>query len=114
MPEVRILDADPALHDLLEEWLTGSGFRVSVGGTSRPDLLIVDLRAPRNGGTFVLRRVRQLYPGVPAIALSSHFFAEIETTGAVARFLGVEAALPKPVSQDALLAAARRLAAVDA
>jgi CheY-like chemotaxis protein len=110
MPEVRILDADPALHDLLEEWLDATGYRVSRAGPARPDLVIVDLRAPREGGGDVLRRVKLDYPGVPVLALSSQFFAGIGSHGAVARVLGVEGALPKPVAQDALLATVRRLA----
>ena len=43
------------------------------------------------------------------IALSSNFFPGVESTGAVARELGVAAVLPKPVTREALVAAVRRV-----
>jgi CheY-like chemotaxis protein len=45
----------------------------------------------------------------PVVALSSNFFARVEANGAVARALGVDAVLPKPLAREALIAAVRTL-----
>jgi DNA-binding response OmpR family regulator len=109
-PQVLVVDADPALLGLLEEWLGEQGCSVTqedAGG--RFDLVVVDVPHPRQGALDVLKRVARAYAGAPVLALSSNFFAGIESTGAVARALGVAGALPKPLARDALIAAVRRV-----
>jgi len=113
---VRILvaDADCALYGLLEEWLADAGYELA--GTCAPDkpvhdgydLIVVDVPFPR-ADVDVLKMLRQEHPGTPIIALSSHFFPGVEKTGALARELGVAAVLPKPLTREALLAAAQRV-----
>jgi DNA-binding response OmpR family regulator len=113
---VRILvaDADCALYGLLEEWFAASGWRLA--GACQPDetapdgydLILVDVPFPRAGGQDVLQGLAREHPGTPMIALSSNFFPGVESTGAVARELGVAAVLPKPVTREALVAAVRR------
>ena len=114
---IRILvaDADCALYGLLEEWLAGTGYELA--GACAPgepdrdgyDLIVVDVPFPR-ADVDVLKMLRQEHPGTPIIALSSSFFPGVERTGAVARDLGVAAVLPKPLTREALLGAAQRLA----
>ena len=114
-PRVLVVDADPALAGLLEEWLAADGCSVvdeqaaidSAG--NRFDLVVVDVPFPRQGGLSVLKRVANDHPGAPVLALSASFFAGVESTGAVARALGVAGVLPKPVSREALRAAVRTL-----
>ena len=110
---ILVVDADPALLDLLEEWLGEQGFRVVAEGEASVrndfDLAIVDVPFPRNGGLARLKRVAESHPGVPVLALSSNFFAGVASTGVVARALGVAGALAKPLSRDALLAAVSEL-----
>jgi hypothetical protein len=56
--------------------------------------------------------VKQLgarHPGKPLVALSSNFFARVEANGAVARSLGVDAVLPKPLTRAALIGALKDL-----
>jgi CheY-like chemotaxis protein len=113
-PRVLVVDADPALLGLLEEWLDGQGCRVVADGNEAEaqdgfDLAVVDVPFPRQGGLCRLKRVAERHPGVPILALSSNFFAGIANTGMVARALGVAGALPKPVSREALLAAVGEL-----
>jgi DNA-binding response OmpR family regulator len=113
---VRILvaDADCALYGLLEEWLAGTGYELA--GACAPDasarngydLIIVDVPFPR-ADVDVLNMLRHEHPGTPIIALSSSFFPGVERTGAVARDLGVAAVLSKPLTREALLAAAQRV-----
>jgi len=113
-PRVLVVDADPALLGLLEEWLDGRGYRVVPDGDDEAasdgfDLAVVDIPFPRQGGLCQLKRVAERHPGVPILALSSNFFASAAGTGLVARTLGVAGVLPKPLSREALVAAVGRV-----
>ena len=108
-----IVDADPALLGLLEEWLGEGGWSVQQERTDESpagdyDLIVADLPFPRHGSSALLRRLADENPGTPIVVLSSNFFPGIDAAGAVAKGLGVAAVLPKPVSRDALLAAVDR------
>jgi CheY-like chemotaxis protein len=104
---VLLVDADPALAQLLEEWLSREGCVVV---QERPDLVVVDLPFPRERGAEVIERLARAHRGTPIIALSSNFFAGIESSGAVARSLGVACVLAKPLTREALLDALRQAA----
>jgi len=110
---ILVIDADPALLSLLEEWLAAFGCEVveeqAGDGPMQNgfDLIVVDVPFPRQGGLDVLRRVSNRHPGTPILALSSNFFASIQRSGAVAQALGVASVLPKPVTREALIAAVR-------
>jgi DNA-binding response OmpR family regulator len=113
---VLIVDADAALYSLIEEWLAADGYKVIAaqgngGGVVRDqiDLVIIDIPFPRNGGLALVQRIAADYPRTPILALSSNFFAGVESSGAVARTLGVSGVLPKPLKRDALLAAVWKL-----
>jgi DNA-binding response OmpR family regulator len=104
---ILVVDADPPLHGLLEEWLTAQGWSVLREGDP-VDLIVVDLAHPVRGGPDVLKRLAREHAGTPVLALSSSFFPSVASDGAVARTLGVAGVLPKPLTRDALLAAVRR------
>ena len=108
---VLLVDADPALQGLLEEWLAALGCTVETAHCGRDgfDLIVVDLPSPRQGGTAGLKAVAEAHPRTPILALSSSFFPGVDTTGAVARALGVAGVLAKPVTRAGLLDALRRL-----
>jgi len=114
-PRVLVVDADPALLALLDEWLADHGCSVvherDAGDSTQDDydLVVVDVPFPRQGGSDVLRRVAKGNPGAPVLALSSSFFAGIDASGTIARTLGVAGVLAKPVTRDALIAAVDRL-----
>jgi CheY-like chemotaxis protein len=103
---VLVVGADPALAGLLEEWLAEAGCRMV---DDEPQVILVDLHLPRQAGAGAARELRARHPGTPLIALSSGFFAGVEANGAVARTLGVEAVLPKPLTREALVAALRKV-----
>ena len=103
---ILVVDADPALCGLLEEWLAEEGYRVV---DHDPDLVLIDLPRPRQAGVDLVRQLAARYPGKALVALSSNFFAGVESTGAVARALGVDAVLPKPLARAALVRALRNL-----
>ena len=111
---ILLVDADPALHGLLEEWLAAQGCTVEQapsGATAREgfDLIVIDVPFPRQSGAGVLDGIARAHPRTPTLVLSAGFFPGIESTGAVARALGVGGVLAKPVSRGALLDAVRRL-----
>ncbi len=118
-PTVLLLDTDPALRGLVSEWLADGGYQVhhdeprpDAGGTP-PDLIVVDVPFPRQGGSDRLRRLADHHPGTPVLALSPTFLSGAGRHGAVARELGVAGVLPKPLTRDALLVAVTRLLAAD-
>jgi CheY-like chemotaxis protein len=114
---VLVVDADAALRGLLEAWMGECGCELTYACTGgdpvagRFDLLIVDVAFPRQGGPELLRRLSEEHPGAPIVALSPTFFGSVACAGALARTLGAARVLPKPVSREALLAAARELLA---
>lgn len=79
--KVLLVDADPALSELLEEWLADHGCRVVEDG---PDLVLVDLPVPRERGLARLRQVGHAHPNTPVVAM------------------------PKPLIREAFVAALRR------
>lgn len=111
-PLVRIVDADPATHGLLEEWLGAAGYRVASGAAGdgdRVDLTIVDVPFTRHGAFELLKRVSDEEQGAPILALSATFFSNVRCYGDCARALGVAGVLPKPVAREALIAAVEGL-----
>ena len=118
---VLVVDADPALSELIAAWLAELGCQVKTcasaaaalgceGHAATPfDLVIVDLPYARQGMDAVVALLGGHHPGVPLLALSSTFFPGIDACGSVAAALGVDCALPKPLSRSALADAVRRL-----
>jgi PAS domain S-box-containing protein len=74
-------DHDDA-RELIARVLEGAGARVTAASTTRkaveraaseqPDLLVADLGLPGEDGYVLLTRMRALYPGLPAIALTAY------------------------------------------
>lgn len=112
MPELprraRVLQADPALAGLLQEWLAEAGCAV-VGERDPADLILIDVPVIRWGGLDGLRRLAADNPGTPVLALSSSFLPGAGNGGSLASYLGVAAVLPKPVTREALLGVVQRL-----
>jgi CheY-like chemotaxis protein len=107
-----VVDADPAVFSLLDEWLAEQGFRVSEEPPRGDyDLIVVDVPFPRLGAPEFLRHLAREHPGTPILALSSSFFAGVDASGAVAKALGVSAVLSKPVTRDGLANAVKKILA---
>lgn len=113
--QVLLVDADPLLARLIEEWLAPEGFAVLTAPvaatTAACCLVIVDLPYPRRSGVDSIREVASRHPGVPIIALSPTIFASVDSCGTVSRSLGVDCVLAKPTSRERLLGAVRRFVA---
>jgi DNA-binding NarL/FixJ family response regulator len=112
-PLIRVIGVDRAMFDLLTEWLMSAGFAVANGGADDPAgrapavVAIVDIPYTRHGAPEAVQRVAAQYPGIRILALSPTFFSNVSCGGNCARALGVDGVLPKPVTQDALIAAIR-------
>jgi CheY-like chemotaxis protein len=114
-PEVLIVDTERILLDMVEEWFAESGYTIAKLSENdklvsrRFRLVIVDVPYPRHGADPLLRRIAQTYLGTPLLALSSNFFPGIECEGAVAKALGVDGVLSKPVTRDTLMVEVKKL-----
>lgn len=113
--QVLLVDADPLLARLIEEWLAPEGLAVltapRVAAAAACCLVIVDLPYPRRTGVDSIREVASRHPGVPIIALSPTVFASVDSCGTVSRSLGVDCVLAKPTSRAQLLCAVRKFVA---
>lgn len=115
-PRALVIEDDPALGDLLEEWLGESGFEVERNADPRIqrgrfDFIVTDVPDLRLRGARTLVPLCAAHPGTPILALSSSFLAGVEMDATVARWLGVAGVLPKPVTREALLLAVDRMLA---
>ena len=87
MPHILVIDDDPSVRNILEEFLQLKGFEVSVVGDGevgvdviqekKIDLYLVDLVLPGMGGIEVLKKVSLLNITIPAIVITG--FGAIET-----------------------------------
>ena len=102
------------MYGLLREWLARAGY--SVRGPSsrfepstRFDLVIVSIKAPKVEGDARIQSLHREHPGVPIIALTSRARSGLSSEGETARALGVQWVMAKPVTRHALLAAVEAL-----
>ena len=96
------IDIDLPFQRVLAAWLAARAYRVlflslddafGVGG--QIDLVVCELAEPKGDGAQALRRLARRFQGAPLIAISPRFVADARR-GALARQLGVQAALAKP------------------
>ncbi|GEM_PF-1886550 len=80
---VALVEDDPAVRDLAAECLRDLGYRVlafasgeeaekGLAGETRLDLLVTDVVMPGMRGPELLSRLRDRWPGVPAVLVSGH------------------------------------------
>jgi CheY-like chemotaxis protein len=111
---VLVVDSDALTQSLLAEWLEADGWQVLLSAADDVaardlGLIVLDMPFPKAGSLDALRALRTQYAAVPVIVISSTVFASVGCWGPCAASLGVDGVLPKPVSRDALIGAARRL-----
>jgi CheY-like chemotaxis protein len=111
MSDIVIYEEDDLMRGLLEEWLTGAGYRVrraTAPGAPTPedaDLVIANIYMPKHTGTRLVDEIRAAHPGTPLIAISAQFRAGLSTAGTIAQSLGVAQVMAKPLTRAALLGA---------
>jgi DNA-binding response OmpR family regulator len=114
MSKIVIYEENDLMRALLEEWLSEAGYIVHAAASHEPsggpaDLIIVSVYMPKQAGAQLVREIQTIHPGTPAIAISGQFFAGLTANGAIARSLGVQQAIAKPLNRLDLLAAVRAL-----
>ena len=101
------------MRALLGEWLSEAGYRVCAAASherlngSRADLAIVSVYMPKEAGAQLVREIQMMHPGTPLIAISGQFLSGLSTNGAIARALGVQQVIAKPLTRADLLSAVR-------
>src|SRR3954463_2695793 len=124
-PTVLVVEDEGRMRELLQRVMTGWGFEVitarsaeeawRLAGERPPDIVVLDLNLPGEGGIEFFRRLRERLPGVQGIVLTG--FASIESAKEAIP-LDVVDFLTKPCHlgelEQALDRAMRRLAAAAA
>jgi DNA-binding NtrC family response regulator len=82
LPDILIVDDDPAIRSLLERFYERSGYTaVSVGSGEEAlallqqrniDLVITDIKLPRMNGTELVANMKENFPGVPVMVITGH------------------------------------------
>ena len=107
---VLVVDDEPAIRGVIVEMLRGSGFQTFTATDGRDarqrlqenpiDLIITDLAMEGEEGIELIRALRKENSEIKIIAMSGTFGTDILT---IARALGADATLAKPVSPATLL-----------
>jgi DNA-binding response OmpR family regulator len=111
MLDIVIYEEDDLMRGLLEEWLTGAGYRVRRAAaygaptSGDADLVIVSIYMPKHAGSRLVEEIRAAHPGTAIIAISAQFRAGLSTGGTTAQSLGVAQVIAKPLTRAALLGA---------
>ncbi|HEY2815654.1 MAG TPA: response regulator [Casimicrobiaceae bacterium] len=109
MARIIVVERDQLMRALLVEWLGGAGYtvaaysRIDAMPDAEAELVIVDVRMPRDGGCAGLRDMQASRPRTPLIAISGQFTAG--STGVSACALGVRRVIGKPFTRERLLRA---------
>ena len=115
-PKVLVVDDEAGVRQFFQKILAGAGYDVVTAGSGEEalriarqqtlQLVITDLVMPEVEGIETIRTIRKEQPRLKIIATSGAFGGTYLET---ARLLGANTTLPKPVSAEQLLAAARDL-----
>ena len=107
--KVLIIDDEPEVRDLLQEFLAGRGYDVLVAesgsaalgilGADQPDLVLLDVAMPNMDGVETLKRIVALQPSMPVIMVTAN--ADIATTSKLLA-MGAVDYIPKPFDLDYL------------
>jgi CheY-like chemotaxis protein len=117
---VMVVDDDEPVRDILCENLTDLGFDVvfardgaealeMVEQGRRPQVVITDIIMPKREGLDVIMEIRRKYPEMRLIAISGGGRTKSQDFLQLARKLGADAVMPKPLDIDALEKKVREL-----
>ncbi len=114
--KILILDDETEIRAELAEYLAHKGYEVEEADdgleglrkfeAAPADLVITDIKMPRLDGYEVIRRIRQIDPGLPIIAVTGHFSPSDLNT---AEDMGATVTMKKPLDLRELAAELNRL-----
>jgi CheY-like chemotaxis protein len=114
MPSILIADDEAGVRQFLRTVLENGGYKVWEASNGRAaatliremkfDLVIIDLIMPEQEGLETIQALRKEHPSLKIIAMSGSF-GDLYLGAAlrIAKFLGANASLPKPLSADTVL-----------
>src|ERR1700688_2157655 len=115
LPHILIVDDDPQIRDVLQEYFTSNELRVNVASSGKEmmgilvshsiDLVVLDLRLAGEDGMVLTRRLRE-ESAIPIILLTG---VHDEADRIMGLELGADDSLTKPFSPRELLARIRAL-----
>ncbi|HRI83403.1 MAG TPA: response regulator [Opitutaceae bacterium] len=116
---ILIVDDEAEIRQLLEQFLSISGYRIATVATARealahaaatpPDLVISDLQLEESDGLDLIAKLKAAQPGLPVILLTSVLFDRQTVEENLSK--RVSAYLPKTTPLNQLLAEIQRLLA---
>ncbi|HEY6361659.1 MAG TPA: HD domain-containing phosphohydrolase [Vicinamibacterales bacterium] len=116
-PRILIADNDSGARDQMAGWLEGAGFACSMTDTGealaearrhQPDVAVVGVNVPNDGGMWIVRSLRSQADNPPGIVvMSSTPNLDVATT---ASRLGAADCLPWPSSERSIVEAVKRAA----
>ncbi len=118
---ILVVDDEDSIRVLFRELLAAEGYRVLVASDGRQacellhqgvnlDLVITDLVMPNQEGIETIRAIRQQFPHVRILAISGAFGGKFLR---MAKLLGADATLSKPIPPDQLCRTVAALLAAD-
>lgn len=116
MARIALYEIDDLMHGLLREWLSGAGHVVldstpAQGATVPTDLIIMSVSVSKRETELMIQSMQRVHPGAPIIALSSQARLGLSSNGVLARQLGVERVMAKPLNHKELVAAVDQILA---
>lgn len=112
--KVMIVDDEDLVREVLCENLVECGFDVVVAvdgqdaltmiedGRQKPDVVVTDIIMPRREGLEVIMELRRRHPSIRLIAISGGGRSKSADFLNLAKKLGADAVLPKPLDIDEL------------
>lgn len=111
---VLVVDDDPLVRLVVEEALTRAGFGVALAEdgmaamrqleVARFDLVVTDILMPDKDGLELTREIKTRWPTTPIIAISSGGRVDAGFYLPLAKAMGVDAVMTKPIRPQAFLA----------
>ena len=121
MVRILIIDDNKDILDLLRLMLESTGYSVyeAADGKAgmrlvrqeRPELVITDIFMPEQDGLETIRMLRREFPTIKIIAMSGGGQSGLLSYLEIARKLGADRALGKPLMKETLLATLQELIA---
>ncbi len=108
MGAIVIHEPDDLMCHLLREWLTGAGYTV-YGATAaeadiRVSLVIASISTSGLDRQTLMARLQRAHPEASMLALCSQARSGLTSNGALARSLGVDRVMAKPLRRGEFLA----------
>ena len=114
-PHILVVDDDPQIRDMLQEYFTANGLRASAASSGKEmmriladqavDLVVLDLRLAGENGMALARKMRERW-AIPIIILTGVLE---EADRAMGLKIGADDYMTKPFSPRRLLARVRTL-----